>query len=63
MIEGLDTSRARTPVELLDELTYASYAHNRSHSPDVTPSQWGKIYPNVDKLEERYQRALGLEVA
>lgn len=63
MIEGLtfDVKGIDSPQALLDELTYASYAHNRINSPQVTPSQWAKIYPNVDALEARYQRALGVE--
>lgn len=60
MIEGLDFSRAKNPQALLDELTYASYAHNRSTFPAKTPSQWAAIYPNVEALEARYQRALGV---
>lgn len=61
MIEGLTYEGVTTPQALLDELTYASYAYNRMNDPSVTPSQWGKIYPNVDALEARYQRALGVE--
>ena len=45
-----------TPQQLVNELTYTSYKFNRQRSPDLTPDQWTKVYPNVDRLEARYQQ-------
>ena len=45
-----------TTQQLVDELTYANYAHNRQRSPDLTPEQWTKVYSNVYQLEARYQQ-------
>ncbi len=44
--------------KLVDELTYICYKYNRERSPDITPDQWGKIFANVDLLEQRYQSGL-----
>jgi hypothetical protein len=46
---------AMTPATLVDELTYCNYRFNRDRSPEITPAQWGKIFPNIDRLEQRYQ--------
>lgn len=42
--------------KVIDELTYASYAFNRKHSPAITPEKWGTIFDNVLLLEERFQK-------
>ena len=44
--------------QIVDEITYNSYFHNRRLSPDVPLSEWSKIFENVDQLEERYQEEL-----
>ncbi len=47
----------RTLTELIDELTYRNYEHNRRISPHVTPERWAKSYgPTVAAMEERFQR-------
>ncbi len=46
-----------TLAELIDELTYRNYAHNRRISPNVSPERWAKSYgPTVAALEERFLR-------
>ena len=45
-----------TPAELITELTFANYRFNRERNPEITPAQWGKIFPQVDRLEVRYQQ-------
>lgn len=53
-------TRQMTPRELVDQLTYLNYAHNRTISPNVTPERWEKVYgPGVWEMEEQYQRELG----
>lgn len=48
-----------TILELVDELTYRNYAHNRRISPGVTPERWAKAYgPTAAAMEARYQREL-----
>lgn len=39
--------------DLLDELTYRSYAANRRASPDVTPEGWGVLFPRYRLYEAR----------
>ncbi len=43
--------------ELVDEATYICYRYNRLRSPEITPDAkgWGRIFANVDLLEQRYQ--------
>lgn len=41
--------------EIIDELTYRSYAHNRRMFPQTTPEQWAVIFPNVPAMEARFQ--------
>lgn len=50
--------------DLILNLTYINYAHNRTISPDVTPERWGRIYgvQAVEEMEERYQRDLSAHV-
>lgn len=47
---------AITIPEMLDELTYRSYRHNRRLAPDVTPEGWAKVFEHGELLEARYQR-------
>jgi len=47
----------RTLTELIDELTYRNYEHNRRISPHVSPKRWAKSYgPSTEAMEERFQR-------
>lgn len=42
--------------ELVDELIYINYAHNRTVSPTTTPEQWKKVYgAAADLMEARYR--------
>ncbi len=45
-----------TPAELVDYLTYSSYAHNRDASPSTTPERWARIYgaAAVERMEPVY---------
>ena len=43
--------------EVVDFLTYRCYEYNRLRSPDITPEQWAKIFPNYEKLEQKFQAA------
>ena len=52
----IDAEAAMTTAQLVDALTYANYKFNRMRSPEITPEQWAKIYPQAEQLEERYQR-------
>lgn len=46
--------------ELIDDLTYFNYAHNRNLSPHITPESWAKVYgQRTPAMEERYQREQG----
>lgn len=38
---------------LMDELTFRSYAHQRTMFPDVQPERWAAIFQNVPAMEER----------
>lgn len=42
-------------AKAVDELTYRSYRANRLMEPDVRPERWGVIFPNVARLEQRFQ--------
>jgi hypothetical protein len=43
-------------MEIVQDLIYLSYFHNRKLSPDVTPEQWAGIFgPRVKDLENRFQ--------
>lgn len=39
---------------LMDELTFRSYAHQRTMFPDVQPERWAAIFQNVPAMEERF---------
>ena len=59
MILEIDDINAVTVGRLMDELIYANYAHNRQHSPDITPTRWKKVFGEaVDRMENRYQKAI-----
>ena len=48
--------------DVLDHLTYTSYAHNRRLCPDTPPERWEKVYgPSVWEMEEQFQREAALE--
>ena len=44
-----------TPADVVDYLTYCSYAHNRRIAPHISPERWAKIYPDAAKLEAKFQ--------
>ncbi len=54
-----------TPAEIVDYLTYASYAHNRRISPEVTPERWARIFGKeaVERMEPIYRAVSGHEPA
>ena len=44
-----------TPIDIVDELTYRSYAHNRRLSPDVSPERWMAVFgEDAAQMEERF---------
>ena len=43
------------PSDLVCELTYINYAHNRRLSPHIAPDRWARIYPNAEAMEKRFQ--------
>lgn len=48
-----------TPRGFMDELTYASYRHNRQTSPEIAPEGWRSIFgESVTQFEARYQAEL-----
>lgn len=41
---------------LIKELTYVSYHHNRQLAPEITPEQWEKVFgPAAQAMEARFQ--------
>lgn len=52
-----------TPEQIVDELTYISYAHNRLAAEHITAEQWAKCWPNAEALEARLQAELALHKA
>lgn len=47
----------KTPTQIVSDLTYINYAHNRRMSPHITPEQWAQIYgPSTPAMEERFQK-------
>lgn len=52
-----------TPEQVVDELTYRSYAHNRNLHPDIEPEKWAVIFSNAAELEKRYIASLGAKGA
>jgi len=47
-----------TARQIVDELTYINYAHNRRISPHVTPERWAELFPNAQAMEARFQTEL-----
>jgi hypothetical protein len=47
-----------TPDDIVSDLTYMSYAHNRDISPDITPERWARIFGEelTQRMERRYQQ-------
>ena len=45
-----------SPEQIVDELAYINYAHNRRLQPAVTPEQWAKVYGDTPEMEARFQR-------
>ncbi len=45
-----------TPQDVVDYLTYSSYAHQRDTSPNVTPERWASIFgaKAVERMEPIY---------
>lgn len=44
-VDGVTTEM--TEAELLSEVTYRNYRHNRQRAPDLTPRQWSMLYGGV----------------
>jgi len=43
-------------LQLIDDLTYRNYAHNRRLAPEVSAESWQKVYGlDVVGFEARYQ--------
>jgi hypothetical protein len=42
-------------TEASDFLIYRSYEYNRDKNPHILPEKWSIIYPNIDKLEQKYK--------
>lgn len=45
-------------LAMIDNLTYASYKHNRQQFPQISPERWALIFPHASDLEEIYQHQL-----
>lgn len=53
------TNGFRTPSEIINDLVYLNYAHNRRLSPGISPERWRKVYgPPVEEMEARFQAEL-----
>jgi hypothetical protein len=42
----------------VDNVTFASYAYNRSLFPKISPERWAKIYGPTEEMEKKYQQSL-----
>lgn len=40
--------------QIIDELTYRSYAHNREANPEIAPERWALIFDRGYIYEARY---------
>jgi hypothetical protein len=40
---------------LISDLVYINYAHNRTISPEVPVANWAAIYANAEAMEARFQ--------
>ena len=48
-----------TPQQLVDEMTYSSYRHQRKTCPEATVKSWATIFgPKTPLMEQRYQQEL-----
>ena len=52
-----------TIEDMVDELTYRSYAHNRALAPDVPAARWASVFKGAAMLETRYQREIAAKKA
>jgi len=55
--ERMDRAMDRTR-EIIGEMTYTAYYHERRLNPAVPLSEWARTFPDVEQLEERYQTDL-----
>lgn len=46
--------------EIIYDLVFINYAHNRDLAPDISPERWSRIYGDTTAMEARYQRELRL---
>ena len=45
------------PSEVVDELTYRSYAWNRRRSPGISPERWAKVFgESAAQMEHRFAK-------
>jgi hypothetical protein len=52
-----EQEKPMTPREIVDYLTYQSYAHNRLIAPHISVQRWEKVWgPGVWELEAQFQR-------
>jgi hypothetical protein len=43
-------------IDIIRDLTYINYAHNRRRSPHISPESWRKVYgETADAMEKRFQ--------
>ena len=47
-------------TNLITDAKYICYRYNRDRTPDATPSEWSKIFPDWESLEKIYQAELPL---
>lgn len=52
-----------TPEQIVDELSYRCYVHNRRSCPQITAEEWAKCWPGAEKLEAKYQTEIALQKA
>lgn len=48
-------------MPVVDYLMYKSYEYNRINNPDISVERWGRIYPQVNILEEKFKEQKSLE--
>ena len=50
-------------ADIICELTYINYKHNRELSPEISPERWEKVYgESTPSMERRYTDELLAEV-
>lgn len=42
--------------EIISDLVYINYAHNRDISPEISPERWSQIYGDTTNMEARYRK-------